>query len=293
MLQKIKNMNPKQKKTAIIVAAVVLLFIVAVIWIAVDNKALELNSITVESDRLPQAFDGYRIALVSDLHNDEFGENNQTLLDALRESEPDLIAITGDIIDSRRTNAEIALRFAAEAVMIAPCYYVSGNHESRIEEYPEFRDALTELGVTVLENERATLSRNGETVTLIGLTDLGFLYKGDAKVISEMVVSGQIGELVTDNDGYTIMLTHRPAFFEIYAEHGIDLSLCGHIHGGQIRLPLIGGLAGGESFLLPEYDAGLYTDGDSSMIVSRGLGNSLFPFRVNNRPEVVLIELKS
>ncbi len=293
MLQKINNMTARQKRAAIIVSVLALLSVIFIICTVVDNLSFEVNTVTVESGRLPEAFDGYRIALISDLHNAEFGEGNEKLLSVLREAAPDIIAITGDIIDSRRTDTAVALNFASEAVMLAPCYYVPGNHESRIEEYPEFREALTELGVVVLENECATVSRDGETVTLIGLTDLSFVYKGDAKAVNETVTASQISELTDGGTDYTVLLAHRPAYFDIYAEKELDLVLSGHIHGGQVRLPFIGGLAGGEYLLFPKYDAGLYTDGNTNMVVSRGLGNSVIPIRVNNRPEVVLVKLKS
>ncbi len=293
MLRKIKHPNQKQKKIIITLSAVTLLLVALIIWIAYDNTALDLNTITVESERLPQSFDGYRIALVSDLHNEEFGENNQDLLDLLRESYPDIIALTGDMIDSRRTNVDIALKFAAEAVKIAPCYYVSGNHEARMEnEYNELTNGLTELGVVVLENERAEISLGGETISILGVIDTGFTNKSSDSELDNEIMSAQLNDLVNDDDVYTLLLSHRPAFFDIYVEKDIDLALCGHIHGGQFRLPLIGGLLGGKDLIFPKYDAGLYTDGDTNMVVSRGLGNSVIPFRVNNRPEVVLIELK-
>lgn len=128
-----------KKKTICILSGILLILIV---WTAWGNAALELNTYTISSRGLPDAFDGYRIAQVSDLHNAEFGDRNQRLLEMLREAEPDMIAITGDLIDSRKTNIAVALAFAEEAVKFAPCYYVSGNHEARVSEYQELKTGL-------------------------------------------------------------------------------------------------------------------------------------------------------
>ena len=128
-----------KKKTRCVLAGI---FLVLIVWTAWGNTALELNTYTISSRDLPDAFDGYRIAQISDLHNAEFGDGNQRLLDMLREAEPDMIAITGDLIDSRKTNVAIALAFAEEAVQIAPCYYVSGNHEARVSEYQDLKTGL-------------------------------------------------------------------------------------------------------------------------------------------------------
>ena len=132
------------KKKAICILSGILLILI--VWAAWGNAALELNTYTISSRGLPDAFDGYRIAQVSDLHNAEFGDGNQRLLDMLREAEPDMIAITGDLIDSRKTNIAVALAFAEEAVRIAPCYYVSGNHEARVPEYRELKAGLEAAG---------------------------------------------------------------------------------------------------------------------------------------------------
>ena len=139
-----------KKKKFIFLAIVAAVLITLVIWIAWGNTALDLNTYTVTSSRLPESFDGYRIAHVSDLHNAEMGEDNEKLLAMLREADPDMIAITGDLIDSRNTNVEIALQFAQEAMKIAPCYYVSGNHEARVNEYEELKTGLISAGDIIL-----------------------------------------------------------------------------------------------------------------------------------------------
>ena len=284
-------MTIKKRKLMIILAVVASLLIALVFWIVWGNTALQLNTYTVSSDRLPEAFNGYRIAHISDLHNAKIGENNKNLIAMLQDAEPDIIAITGDLIDSRNTDIEIAIQFAEEAVKIAPCYYVTGNHEARVSEYDDLKNGLTELGIIILEDERIYLDQNGETITLIGINDPSFKSDylfGD----SETVVETHLQELMNESDSFTLLLSHRPELFEIYVNNEVDLVLSGHAHGGQFRLPFVGGLVAPNQGLFPKYDAGLYTEENTNMIVSRGIGNSILPFRFNNRPEVILIELQ-
>lgn len=172
-----------------------------------------VHEIAITDSKIPEPFSGFRIVQVSDLHNAEFGADNQRLLTMLESTNPDIIVLTGDLVDSSHTDIEVSLAFARQAVRIAPTYY-------------------------------------------------------------------------------TVLLSHRPELFDIYVEGGVDLVLTGHAHGGQFRLPVIGGVVAPGQGVFPKYDAGLYTEGSTNMVVSRGLGNSVIPFRVNNRPEIVVVELK-
>lgn len=280
-----------KKKKIIVLAVVAVILLAVVIWTAWDNTALELNRYTILSDRLPEAFDGYRIAHVSDLHNTEMGKDNKKLITMLRESKPDIICITGDIIDSRHTDIEIAMRFVKAAMEIAPCYYVTGNHEARVSEYDELKTGMEAVGVVILEDEKTEVGLVNSAITLIGVNDpsyqTDYLF-GDA----ETVMLEKLSELHSDEDGFTVLLSHRPELFEVYADNNMDLVLSGHAHGGQFRLPFVGGLVAPNQDLFPKYDAGLYTEENTNMIVSRGIGNSILPFRFNNRPEVILIVLQ-
>ena len=273
----------------------VLLIVVAVlvvglgVWIAWANKALQLNTYAVNSTCLPESFDGFRFAHISDLHNAEMGKDNEKLLALLRQAQPDMIAITGDMIDARGTDTEIALTFAAEAVKLAPCYYVPGNHEARIPEYPAFRKSLAALGVSVLENSSAPLLQNGRQILIAGVSDPSF--DTDFLTDASAIMAAKLRSLDIDREQFTVLLSHRPELLDTYAESGAALVLTGHAHGGQIRLPFIGGVIAPNQGFFPEYDGGLYTQNGTTMIVSRGIGNSLFPLRINNRPEVVLITL--
>jgi len=280
----------KKKKTIgilIIAAAVLLPLLIWTIW---GNTALQLTEYTVQSRSIPASFDGFRIAHISDLHNTEMGDHNEKLLAMLRSAQPDIIAITGDIVDSRRTDLAVALEFVGEAVKIAPCYYVTGNHEIGIgDAYDRLKAELSALGVVVLENHSVTLERGGETIRLLGVQDPEF--EADHwKTFLEDVMEKNLAAL-SQGDGFQLLLSHRPEFMDMYVRYDIDLVLSGHAHGGQFRLPFLGGLYAPSQGFFPKYDAGLFEEENTKMIVSRGIGNSAFPLRFNNRPELVLITL--
>ena len=276
----------------IILPIIVAIILVLVVWIRWGNTALEINEYKIVSNSVPQNFHGFRIAQVSDLHNAEFGEGNSKLIQLLSQTEPDIIVLTGDLIDSRQTDIEIALTFAREALKIAPVYYISGNHEARVSEYEGLKMGLAEAGVIVLENQKVEITREGESITLMGIDDPSFQENylfGD----SEGVAKQAIETLLRVSDGYTVLLSHRPELFELYVETGMDLVFSGHAHGGQFRLPFIGGLVAPNQGFFPKYDAGLFSEENTTMIVSRGVGNSIVPVRFNNRPEIILVTLSN
>jgi predicted MPP superfamily phosphohydrolase len=249
------------------------------------NTALTVSEYTVSASEIPAAFDGFRIAQISDLHNAEFGEGNEALLSLLSSTEPDVIVITGDLVDANRLDMEVGVAFAKAATQIAPTYYVTGNHEAGLSSRRTLLSALEEVGVTVLKNKATVLSRGDDAITLLGLHDPNYT-KGS-------VVADTLGKLTKDVQGYTILLSHRPELMDDYAASGVDLVFSGHAHGGQFRLPFVGGLYAPTQGWFPEYDAGIYESGATTMVVSRGLGNSRFPFRFNNRPEIVVVELNA
>ena len=269
----------------------VICLIVLTMWIVMTNTKLEITEYKIRLSSVPEAFDGFRIVQVSDLHNAEFGEKNSKLLKLLSETCPDVIVLTGDLIDSRNTDVDIALTFAGKAVQIAPVYYVTGNHEARIAEYEELKNGLAEAGVTVLDNQKIRITRDGECITLMGIDDPSFQTDylfGDAELVAQQAITS----LQNDADGFTVLLSHRPELFDLYVDSGIDLVFSGHAHGGQFRLPLVGGLVAPNQGFFPKYDAGQFIGENTTMIVSRGVGNSIIPFRINNPPEIVVVELK-
>ena len=281
-------MNHK-KKNAIILVAVSIAFVAIVIWIAWGNSALMVNEIKITNDKIPQSFEGFRIAQVSDLHTAELGKDNNKLIEKLNECEPDIIVLTGDLIDSNHTNLEVALSFARQAVKIAPCYFVTGNHEAWVgSQYEELKTSLENAGVTVLQDEAIELNYGDECIQLIGLNDPDFSERDS--FLSESILETKLSEINISN-GFTILLSHRPEHFNVYQNKNIDLVLSGHAHGGQFRLPFLGGVIAPNQGLFPKYDAGIYTENGTTMIVSRGIGNSIIPVRINNRPEIIIIEL--
>lgn len=268
----------------------IILIIVGAVYLYWGNNSLTVGRHTLSPANLPESFSGFRIVQVSDLHNKDF---KGRLIRKISSLNPDIIVITGDIIDSRHTDTDIALKFAENAVNIAPVYYVTGNHESRLKDiYPEFRESLENLGVTVLDCRSVTLEKNGDEIVLAGMNDLTFYGSStlDENTIVFKEMLNNLGREKGDRTG--ILLSHRPEIFDTYVESGFDIVLTGHAHGGQIRLPFVGGILTPNQGFFPEYDAGLYQKENTSMIISRGLGNSLFPFRINNRPEIIVCELE-
>ena len=278
------------KKRIIIFAVVVVLISAIVIWGIHDNSALSVTNYNIKSEKLPDNFNGYKIAVVSDLHNAKIGKNNEKLLSMLQSTTPDIIAITGDMIDSRHTNIDTAIEFAKKALEIAPCYYVAGNHESRIENYDDFEKNLEKTGVNILNDKQIKLENEGQTISLLGVKDSTF-QKGHQLYTAEEFISSKLDNFEIDSNEYNVLLAHRPEIFDVYAKHNIDLTLSGHTHGGQVRLPFVGCLAVPDQGFFPKYDSGKYSQDKSTMIISRGIGNSMVPLRINNPPEIVLVTL--
>ena len=280
----------KTKKKFIVLAAIVAILILLIIWIAYGNTDLEIYKYNVKSEDIPSEFDNFRIVQISDLHNAEFGENNEKLLLMLKQADADIIAITGDMIDSRNTDIDVAISFAQKAVNIAPVYYVNGNHESRVlGEYEKLKQGLTDAGVNILENSSADITIGDEAITLIGINDPTFLMDIVDDTM-EQNIAHQLVNVIPDNDNYKVLLAHRPEYFDVYAGK-VDLVLSGHAHGGQFRIPFIGGLVAPGQGFFPEYYEGSHIKENTEMIVSRGIGNSIIPFRINNKPEIIVAEL--
>ena len=272
-----------------LLSALVALCLALIIWVFLDSSRFVITQYTIEDSEIPESFTGFCIAQVSDFHNSHFGRGNTKLLQALKEGKPDMIAITGDLVDSYHPDLENSMAFVAEAVKIAPVYYVSGNHESR-QDYEEICLRLKRLGVTILEERSATLNRDADTITLLGVQDPYFFTKPkwneDERVMQELLAQIQFPE------GFCILLSHRNEMLDLYAQTGADLVLSGHAHGGVVQFPWGEGLYANRK-MFPDYTNGMYEQDETILIVSRGIGNSLLPLRVNNTPELVFITLKA
>lgn len=272
---------------AIAAAAALSLLGWALVW---GNTALVTANVLVCSNGIPEAFDAYKIVQISDLHDAQIGKNNEKLIAMTAEAEPDCIVLTGDFVDSSRFHPERSLSVAEALVKIAPVYYVSGNHEAILpdEDYQALTDELRGLGVCVLEDESAELTRDGQSIRLIGLTDIGF-HPGTLEEKKDALRTALSALLPEDE--FSVTLAHRPELMDVYTECGAPLVLSGHAHGGQIRLPGIGGLIAPGQGLFPKYTEGKYEENGTTLVVSRGIGNSVLPLRVNDRPQIVVVQL--
>ena len=275
------------KKTKIILLCILCFSLTLLIWNIVQNRIVHTSEITIKSENLPESFSGCKIAHISDLHNTEFGEGNQKLLSVLEESSPDIIVISGDIIDSRRTDVEVARNFINKAAKIAPVYYTTGNHEARVSEENRIDSVTLNENVNVLHNRAVFWQKGEDKIQIIGIDDPTYMDTPYGERFTDEEL-----KKYKDSDYFKILSSHRPENFNIYVNNDIDVVFSGHAHGGQIRLPFIGGLYAPHQDFFPEYDSGLYTEDNTNMVVSRGLGNSLFPFRVNNPPEIIIVTLK-
>lgn len=275
---------------ALIVIGVVLVLLALVcLWGAWENTAVQLHRITVADD-IPDGFEGFTFALISDLHNAQFGQEQERLMRLLREAQADAVVVTGDVIDKRRPGMQNALSFFAQTIRLAPVYYVPGNHEAVSAEYPALRRALEEMGVEILEDRALPLGRGGDMITLAGVSDPVFTTADPER--NTALMAQKLEDVLPKSDLYTVLLSHRPELFDVYCAAGVNLTFAGHAHGGQFRLPWGQGIIAPNQGLFPKYTQGLYAKEGGKMVVSRGLGNSSVPIRLNNRPEVVAVTLK-
>lgn len=285
-----KNGKRKNRKAILISSFAVLLTLAA--WVYWGNTFIQTTYISVSSYEIPAAFDGYTIVQVSDLHNAEFGDGQTILLNKVKNASPDIIAVTGDLIDSNHTSIAKAMDFINGAVKIAPVYYVTGNHEAWSAEYEELKKQMVRAGVDILEDENTIIEHAGAAIRLLGLNDPDFTATGNAYGRAVMI-DGKLKDIMGESNEYVILLSHRPELLDVYADNSIDLVLSGHAHGGQVRLPFLGGMIAPDQGFFPQYFEGLHEKNGTKMVVSRGLGNSIIPIRINNRPEVVVITLES
>jgi hypothetical protein len=260
------------------------------IW---QNNSIVVTQSDYMSEKIPVAFDAFKIVQISDLHNKLFGEDQEKLLGKVRIEKPDIILITGDLIDQRKYDLQKSMIFIRGVVQIAPVYYVSGNHEAWSGHYESIKNSLLEAGVSVLDNSEIEVKMGEDSIHLLGLADPDFLttsyFEGtDASLLKETLKVWSIEV----NERFNILLSHRPELYDVYRDANIDLVFTGHAHGGQVRLPFMGGLVAPDQGFFPEYTSGRYTESETTMFVSRGLGNSIVPQRLFNRPEIVVVTLR-
>ena len=287
------RMNNRHKTIKYLVFAG--LFIVSALLFSIwQNNSIVVTQSDFVSDTIPKAFDQFIIVQISDLHNKSFGADQEKLLVKVHNELPDIIVITGDLIDQRKYNLETAMIFIRGAVKIAPVYYVSGNHEAWSGHYEIIKQSLIEAGVTVLDNDRSDIKRGENTIKLLGVSDPDFLTSSYLEETNASLLEETLkGWATEENESFNVLLSHRPELFDVYQAANLDLVFSGHAHGGQIRLPFVGGFVAPDQGLFPKYTSGSYTEGATTMFVSRGLGNSIVPQRLFNRPEIVVVTLRS
>jgi len=272
-------MKKIKHKKYVILFIVVIVITIFCLW---QNNDIVVSNYVYKTKKINADLGGYKIAQISDLHNKEFGKSQKRLLKILKEENPNLIVITGDIVDSSRTDIDVALEFVKGAVDIAPVYYVTGNHEHwlKADDWNVLMQGLKQCGATILDDEVVEIGNN-HSFYLIGLND---------NTLSSNILNELCSNLASDK--LQIMLAHEPQYINKYSEAEVNLVLSGHAHGGQIRLPFVGGLVAPKQGIFPKYTSGVYIENNTTMIVSRGLGNSIIPIRIFNRPEVVIVKLQ-
>lgn len=295
----------KKKYRFLILAILVASFFGNIYW----NSTIMVHTYTHVNKDVPEGFEGFRIVQLTDIHSVRNEKQGQLIFDKTAAEEPDIICLTGDLVDSRyyaRHGIEgevLTLKLLEKLVKLAPVFYIYGNHEMILLDDPEnnaFKIAVEGLGVHLINNEAVVFSgqEDGSSIYIAGIQDPSTLYKdyryaylsNNAERMEAMmdVVTEGIG-----SDDFLLLLSHRPEYLELYDQYTVDLCLAGHAHGGQFRLPFIGGIyAPGQGFL-PEYTAGLYATDDLEMYVGTGIGNSVIPVRVFNPPEILTIVLES
>lgn len=283
-----KTKGKKHRGRGCLTALIILALIAAAAAFLIKDSRddLEISRYEVASQKLPESFDGFKIVQLSDLHGAEFGEDGMELVDKVGSLEPDMIALTGDFVTDEGDLAAVE-KLAARLVKLCPVYFVSGNHEFGSGLAIKVRNILERAGVKYLSNEYLTISRGEDEILLGGVED--------PLAYADMLSPDELAQKMNDAapDAFKILLGHRNYWMTEYPELPVDLIFCGHAHGGLIRIPGVGGLIGTDRRLFPDFDAGEYNNGRYTLIVSRGLGNSVSIPRVFNRPEIVCVELSS
>lgn len=269
-----------------------------------EINSLETTSYEIKNKKIPKEFNNFKIVQVSDLHNKTFGKNNEKLLKKIHEEEPDIVVITGDLVEGDKNNFHVSLNFLDELTKSYEVYHIIGNHEQKSlikkykKEYELYFKELSKKPIINLENDKVIVNKDNSSINIFGLIIPlekypYFLknFKNRKEGLDKDFIKNSLGEI--DKNEYNVMLAHTPFFFEDYSDYGADLVLSGHVHGGIIRLPVLGGVLSPNREFFPKYDFGNYKKDDTTMILSKGLGGSKVLIRFNCRPEIVSITLRS
>ncbi len=287
------NLNKKRNIMTIFLITIFIIAVAFIIYFIVDTKKLETTEHVIYSERLPDQFDGFRITFLSDLHQAEFSENQENLIKQVEATDPDIIVVGGDVVSALPETFDKTTFFFNAMANIAPLYYTPGNHESHDGSFYKMLSYLNDIDMKVLFNQTDTLTIGSQSIDIIGLRDPGFA--PDIKINKTAVIAErELKSLVpVAPENFSVLISHRPDYYEIYEQSKLDVVLTGHAHGGQLRVPFIGALVAPGQGLFPKYTDGVHYFNDTAMVISRGLGVSdLLPIRTFNRPEVVLVVLR-
>lgn len=252
------------------------------------NKALEVTNYKLTSNKLKTNF---RIALISDQHNKQFGKNDSKLVQRIAEQKPDIIAVDGDMVTDDFINDNVMKNLLKQLTKIAPTYCCLGNHERNIATQIDFKADIESCGAILLDNESAEIKKSGESILIGGLSDFPFydFNEGIDDVPEKIFWNDFCGKI---KNQYSILLHHQPEYiYDMISNSPVDLVLCGHTHGGLIRIPFIGGLFAPNQGFFPKYDKGEFDINHTKMIITSGLGNSNILPRINNCPEICIIDI--
>ncbi|MGM8212180.1 metallophosphoesterase [Virgibacillus sp. W0430] len=275
-----------------------------IVYFLYQANVLEVTTYKIQSSKIPGAFNGYKIVQLTDLHSKQFGKNSKRLIRKIEKVNPDVIVITGDMMNSIKDDGTVFAELASKLVKAYPVYYIDGNHELIAKTmaergnntyYTSFIAELENIGVQIINDKKAILEKDEKKIHLRGLNiPLIFYSASDVQVnidFDKAYMDEKIGE--ANEEVFEIVLAHYPKYFDAYQEWGSDLVLAGHHHGGMIRLPYLDGIISHEGEFFPEHDAGVFEENNTIMIVGRGLGNYTYNIRVFNRPEIVVTILES
>ena len=269
-----------------------------------ETESLEITKYEIENEKIPKEFDNFKIVQISDLHNKSFGKGNKRLLEKIDSQNPDIVVITGDLVEGDNKNFVVALNLIDELLKKYKVYHIIGNHEQKSlikkhkELYKTYFDKLYKKNIVNLDNEKIRIKKDGKYINIYGLIiPLEYYpyffknYENKNMKLEQDFINNKLGEI--NRDEYNILLAHTPFFFEDYEKYGVDLVLAGHVHGGIIRLPKVGGLLSPNREFFPKYDFGKYIKNNTTMLLSKGLGGSKVLIRFACKPEIVSITLKS
>lgn len=280
-----KQPEKKLSKSKKIILLVAIILLVVVICCDLRLKTVRYTFTS------PKVENSFKMALITDLHGNKYGENQSTLIDAIDKENPDVVLLGGDIFDDK-----ISYEKSEETIAILSekykCYYVTGNHEYWSKDIDNILEIIKSYDITVLQGDVDTIDINGQLVNICGVDDPeNYVYLDGGQKIEDQLK--QVDEKI-NKDYYTILLSHRPEYYDVYSQYDVDLVLSGHAHGGQWRIPgVLNGLFAPDQGIFPKYAGGLYEYEGGAMVVSRGLDRQgvLVP-RIFNRPELVIIEVE-